>query len=72
MGGAWAWHAMCESAVRGSERMDIMDHEISVIVRVVHNLPFVTICSVFITAKCIMADTNTFNNRNKVYCNYLI
>ena len=55
-----------------SERMDIMDHEISVIVSVVHNLPSVTICNVFVTAKCIMAGTNTFNNKINVYCNYLI
>ena len=57
---------------RGSERMDVMDNEIRVIVRgVVHILPAVTICSVFITAECITADTNTFNNRMNVYCNYL-
>jgi len=54
------------------ERMDIMDHEIRVIVRVAHSLSAVTICSVFITAKCIVADTNSFNNRINVYCNYLM
>jgi len=54
------------------ERMDIMDHEIRVIVRVVHRLAAVTICSVFVTAKCIVADANTFNNRINVYFNYLI
>jgi len=54
------------------ERMDIMDHEIRVIVRVIHNVPAVTICSVFITAKCIVADANTINKRINVYCNNLI
>ena len=58
--------------MKGSERMDITGHEIRIIVRVVHNLPAVTICSVFITAECIMTNINIFNNRNKVYCNYLI